>query len=77
MKLMIHILCGFNNLKTITIAKTPLNEFLQKHYTCMMHQCKLKYLLDRGHYKIHFCRRKQFKITYGFKDIPKLLKSHI
>ena len=46
---MIHILSGFNKLKTNTIAMIPLNEFLQKHYQCMMHKCKLKILLDRGH----------------------------
>ena len=77
MMLMIHNFSGLDNLKTITIVKIPLFEFLQKHYQCMMQNFKPKILLDRGHYNTHFCRRKQFKITYGFKDMPKLLKSLI
>ena len=41
--LMIHILSGLNDLKTITIAKIPLFEFLQKQHQCMMKKCKQKY----------------------------------
>ena len=40
MMLMIHILSDFNNLKTITIVKLPLFEYLQKKIT--MHDAKVQ-----------------------------------
>ena len=43
MMLMVQIFSDLNNLKTITIAKIPLFEFLQKHYQCMMQKCKQNY----------------------------------
>ena len=40
MMLMIHILSGFSNIKTITIVKMPLFEFFYK--TLSMHDAKVQ-----------------------------------
>ena len=43
MMLMIQKIYVLNNLQTITIAKIPLFEFLQKHYQYMRQKCNQNY----------------------------------